>query len=82
MTSLENIQLDYNKIKSIPVEIIDLKTLTHISLGHNKLTHIPMEIIELTSLTYMFIAENKIENLNQMKWLMPDCTFEDVDLPF
>jgi hypothetical protein len=59
----EILNLPFNKITKLPVEIGHLTQLFYLALGHNQLTQLPVEIGKLTQLTKLYLYDNKITKL-------------------
>ena len=60
---IKKINLSYNKLTKLPVEIGQLTQLTTLHLSNNKLTHLPVEIGQLTQLTTLNLSNNKLTHL-------------------
>jgi len=60
-TEVTKVYLNNNKIKSVPVEIAQLKWLELFYLNKNALTDLPAELGSLKKLQYLMVGENKIK---------------------
>jgi Leucine-rich repeat (LRR) protein len=59
--SLQQIEVDFNNISTIPVEIMKLSTTLRIlSINYNRLIGIPYQMSNLRSLQYLYIKRNDI----------------------
>ena len=54
------LNLSYNNLTQLPVEIRHLTQLTTLNLSHTNLTHLPVEIGQLTQLTTLNLSNNKL----------------------
>jgi len=57
---IKHLNLSYNNLTQLPVEIGQLTQLTTLNLSLNKLTHLPVEIGRLTQLTELILYGNKL----------------------
>ncbi|XP_053104552.1 leucine-rich repeat-containing protein 40 isoform X2 [Hemicordylus capensis] len=55
--------MSHNKLKDIPVELMQLKHLRSLLLQHNELSHLPDEFGQLVSLEELNISNNNIANI-------------------
>ena len=62
LTKLRELDLFYNKLKSIPDEISQLDSLSNLYLAFNELSYLPETIGDL-SISQMFIHHNKLTSL-------------------
>ena len=60
---IKKLDLSYNKLIHLPVEIGQLTQLTVLYLDDNKLSHLPVEIGLLTQLTKLHLYNNKLTHL-------------------
>lgn len=61
--NLVYLNLNNNKIDSIPPRIGDLKQLRVLQMAHNKLTHLPAEIGRCDSLRSLILNQNRINDI-------------------
>ena len=76
MINLYTLNLSYNKISKLPLEIINLNTLRMLHLSHNQFSEIPSEILKLENLVVLGLSElnlasisPEIEKLQKLKKL-------------
>ncbi|KAL1958202.1 hypothetical protein VTO42DRAFT_5058 [Malbranchea cinnamomea] len=60
---LEKLYLNYNKLKTLPRGIGQLKSLTHLDVSGNDLNEIPPEIGMLTNLKKLLLFDNNLQTL-------------------
>ena len=60
---IKNLNLTYNNLTQLPVEIGHLTQLTRLYLQNNNITHLPVEIGQLTQLTTLLLCNNKLTHL-------------------
>jgi len=60
---IKHLNLSYNNLTHLPVEIGQLTQLTILNLSLNKLTQLPVEIRHLTQLTTLNLSYNKLTHL-------------------
>jgi Leucine-rich repeat (LRR) protein len=60
---LEDLTLEGNKIKNLPENIGNLKTLTKLNLSNNQITNIPESIGSLTNLKELYLTNNQVKHL-------------------
>jgi hypothetical protein len=77
---LERLQLDINKLTSLPAEICLLRNLTHLYLSHNKLSTLPAEIGQLKKLTKLLLTDNQITSLPEQFCQLEN--LRDLNLPY
>ncbi|HEC38620.1 hypothetical protein LCGC14_1322490 [marine sediment metagenome] len=63
LTALEKLWLSFNKIKTLPKTLGNLKKLKVLDIGHNLLTEVPDSITNLTLLEEIWISGNQINNI-------------------
>ena len=63
LTSLENLDLKFNRLVSIPDSIGSLSSLIKLDLSYNKIKSIPTSIGSLKSLMFLNLRYNKIKDL-------------------
>ncbi|CAF3694475.1 unnamed protein product [Rotaria sordida] len=67
--SLQRLELDYNRISSIPLEIMKLSpTLMRMTITYNPLNHIPFAMTNMRSLNTFYAAYNNI-SLNERAYI-------------
>ena len=71
---IEKINLSFNDLTHLPVEIGQLTQLTTLNLQFNKLTHLPVEIWHLTQLTTLNLQFNKLTHLPVEIWHLTQLT--------
>jgi len=77
---LINLQLDHNRIETIPEQIGKLHaSLTELSCSHNVLQRITSGIFQLTSLIRLTLARNKIKALPETLSKLTMLRFLDLD---
>ena len=57
---IKKLDLTYNNITQLPIEIVQLTRITTLSLAYNKLTQLPGEIGQLTQLTTLYLQNNNL----------------------
>ena len=57
---IKNLNLIYNNLTKLPIEIGALAQLTTLNLAYNKLTHLPVEIGQLAQLTTLYLQNNNL----------------------
>jgi Leucine-rich repeat (LRR) protein len=57
---IKKLDLTYNNITQLPIEIVQLTRITTLSLAYNKLTQLPGEIGQLTHLTTLYLQNNNL----------------------
>ena len=57
------LNLSYNNLTQLPVEIGQLTQLTKLDLSNNNITHLPVEIGQLTQLATLNLSNNKLTHL-------------------
>ena len=60
---IKELDLSYNNLTQLPVEIGQLTQLTILYLSNNNITHLPVEIGQLTQLTELYLDYNKLNQL-------------------
>jgi len=60
---IKHLNLDYNNLTHLPVEIRHLTQLTTLNLSHTNLTHLPVEIGKLTQLATLNLSHNKLTQI-------------------
>jgi len=60
LNNLTFLNLSYNQLKNLPVEIGNLNNLTTLDLLKNHLTDLPVEIENLNNLTYLSLWKNQL----------------------
>ena len=60
---IKHLDLSYNNLTQLPVEICQLTQLTKLNLYNNNITHLPVEIGQLTQLTTLLLCNNKLTQL-------------------
>ncbi|MHA1234455.1 MAG: leucine-rich repeat domain-containing protein, partial [Promethearchaeota archaeon] len=63
LTSLKNLDLKFNRLKTIPDSIGSLTSLINLDLSYNKIKSIPASIGSLKSLRFLNLRYNKIKDL-------------------
>ncbi|HKR12419.1 MAG TPA: COR domain-containing protein [Pyrinomonadaceae bacterium] len=58
-----SLDLSFNQLTSLPMEITGLTNLTSLSLSGNQLTSLPVEITRLTNLTSLDLSGNQLTSL-------------------
>jgi Leucine-rich repeat (LRR) protein len=73
LTSLEYLDLSYNKLKTLPIEVCNLTNLQTLRLSGNELDSLPDEICKLKRIEMLHIDNNKImalpESIGEMTQL-------------
>ncbi|KAA1475261.1 adenylate cyclase-like protein [Dentipellis sp. KUC8613] len=67
-TSLEQLQLAYNELESLPNNIGDLDHLTFLSCCHNRLTSLPNSIGRMTRLNIFNARNNRLTEIPAAIW--------------
>lgn len=62
-TKVISLELEKNKLKEIPKEIIEFKNLERLILRRNYIKEVPKELSSLTKLHYLDLSSNYIEEL-------------------
>jgi len=60
---IKELDLRYNNLTQLPVEIGQLTQLTTLDLFNNNLTHLPVEIGQLTQLTELYLDYNQLTHI-------------------
>jgi Leucine-rich repeat (LRR) protein len=63
--TLEVLDISYNSINSLPIEINQMTTLTSLNLSNNNISFLPFEICDLVDLKSLNLSQNRIELLPQ-----------------
>jgi Leucine-rich repeat (LRR) protein len=63
LTSLEYLDLSYNRLETLPIEVCNLRNLQTLRLTGNKLCSLPNEICKLKMIEMLHIDNNKITEL-------------------
>ena len=63
LTSLRQLNLSHNQLRSVPAEIGQLTSLRKLLLDRNQLTSLPAEIGQLTALTVLGLSGNKLTSV-------------------
>ena len=72
------LNLSYNNLTQLPVEIRHLTQLTTLNLSHTNLTHLPVEIGQLTQLTTIYLSNNKLTQVPVEIWQLAQLTTLDL----
>ena len=57
------LNLSYFKLKTVPKQVFELKSLERLNLSRTKITTLPKQINQLKSLKYLNLSRNKLTNL-------------------
>jgi len=71
--NLQELKLNFNKIKEIPKEIGQLQNLQKLYLGYNQISEIPKEIGQLQNLQILWLSKNQIKEIP--KFINPNTNF-------
>lgn len=72
LTSLEYLDLSFNKIKSLPNEISYLSSLVSLKVAHNRLIELPSVLALLQNLETLDVSNNRLTTLDPLDLsLMP-----------
>jgi len=63
LKNLKHIDLDYNKIDTLPLQLFQMENLRTLSLSDNLIAIIPSEIWQLKNLNYLDLFYNKLSTL-------------------
>ncbi|XP_022777661.1 leucine-rich repeat-containing protein 57-like, partial [Stylophora pistillata] len=69
MSTLEEVDLSYNQLQSLPREILSSNTkLKVLDLSNNKIQRLPEDVFgNLTRLKRLFLSNNKLQRLPKLK---------------
>ncbi|CAK8720554.1 MAG: Leucine rich repeat-containing protein [Candidatus Electronema aureum] len=59
-TGATELNLDFQKLTELPLELFQLTNLTCLALVHNHLTSLPPEIVQLTNLRELWLYGNPL----------------------
>jgi len=62
-SSIATLNVPYNDLTAIPVELLRMKKLMSLDLSHNKLKALPTQLCEMTNLRVLNLSYNKLERL-------------------
>ena len=70
-TALQELRLDYNKIKIIPSEIGSCYYLKTFTISHNLINQIPDSFKNLSNLSILIFNDNQVESFNHNLCILP-----------
>ncbi|XP_063294061.1 p53-induced death domain-containing protein 1 [Pelobates fuscus] len=78
LTSLSELHLSCNHLRTLPEDISNLVNLTYLSVMFNQLTEIPAAIGQLRKLDKLYLSGNKLESLPEEIGCLKVCTELDL----